>query len=124
MVNIQIICGKFTIDHNLHVTYGNFMKKVINIKRFVRSISESYTFPLQHVFHNEIEMNEADELSDVQFERDPNLKVIVEASEDTVNLVKCDVEICIDKKMYCLSELTLKNVLCRLQVVPTRSILQ
>ena len=69
-------------------------------------------------------MNEADELSDVQFERDPNLKVIVEASEDTVNLVKCDVEICIDKKMYRLSELTLKNVLCRLQVVPTRSILQ
>ena len=69
-------------------------------------------------------MNEADELSDVQFERDPNLKVIVEASEDTVNLVKCDVEICIDKKIYRLSELTLKNVWCRLQVVPTRSILQ
>ena len=69
-------------------------------------------------------MNEADELSDVQFERDPNLKVIVEASEDTVNLVKCDVEICIDKKIYRLSELTLKNVWCRLQVVPTGSNLQ
>ena len=83
---------------------------MINIKRFVRSISESYTFPLQHVFHNEIEMNETDELSDVQFERDPNFKVIVEASENTVNLIKYDVEICVNKKIYQFNELILKNV--------------
>ena len=85
------------------------MKKVVNIKRFVRIVSSAFTFSLQHVFHNGIEMNETDELSDVQFERDSNFKVKVKASEDTIILVKSDFELSINNEIYFVSELLFKK---------------
>ena len=48
-------------------------------------------------------MNETDELSDVQFERYPNCKVKVKASEDTMILVKSDVELSINNEIYFVS---------------------
>ena len=103
MVHIAIICGKFKKHHNLRVAYGNQMKKGVNVKRFVRTVASAFTFSLQHVFHNGIEMNKTDELSDVQFERYPNCKVKVKASEDTMILVKSDVELSINNEIYFVS---------------------
>ena len=103
MVHIVIICGIFFKNHNLRVAYGNQMTKVVNVKRFVRTVSSAFTFSLQHVFHNGIEMNETDELSDVQFKRYPNCKVKVKASEDTMISVKSDVELSINNEIYFVS---------------------
>ena len=100
MVHIAIICEKFNKNHNLCVVYGNQMKKVVNVKRFVRTVASAFTFSLQHVFYNGIEMNKTDELSDVQIERDPNFKVKVDASEDTMMLVKSNVELSINNEIY------------------------
>ena len=41
MVHIAIICEKFNKNHNLCVVYGNQMKKVVNVKRFVRTVTST-----------------------------------------------------------------------------------